>query len=741
LDFGDRLARERRARLAAERLLEQKRSELHAANSQLSKHARTLVDQVVAQRNGLARAESEAEALRGQASRALAEIERASASALMAERRLMAALETFGDGFALFDSNLRLVVANRTYIAAFRGRVELGPGTHYDDLLRQIAASGLIDLGEMDAADWHHMMVARITRAVIDPLVVRLRPDRSIRLIDRRSQDGDLVSQAIDITETIRRETELDEARARAEAANRAKSAFLANMTHELRTPMNGVVGMAELLAESVLDADQRLYVDTIRSSGEALLAIINDVLDFSKAEAERLRLFPQAFDLERCIHEVIQLLQPAARDKGIALVVDYDIFLPTEVVADPGRVRQILTNLVGNAVKFTEAGHVAIGVAGFETAPGQFDLRLTVEDTGIGIAQDQIGHIFGEFNQVEDQANRKFEGTGLGLAITRRLVELMGGTIWVDSIPGQGSVFGFSLPVTSAEPDGAADPAPLAVRRAGIIGEGLIDRVILERQLTALGVDVAPWRTVTEACDALAVPAGDIAPGRHPGDLVFVDEDAADFAGPATAARLRAAGVAGRLVLLASASGREAEDTGPDGFDFRVAKPVRRSALFAMTRGLALPGLDAASDPPSAPAPAARRRMRVLVAEDNRTNQLVLRKMVQALAIDIEVAANGREAVEMWQRLRPDLIFMDISMPEMDGRDAARAIRKAEAETGAHVPIVALTAHAMEGDAEGILAAGIDACLTKPIRKPDIVSTILDRCPADCLPVDPTAA
>ena len=241
--------------------------------------------------------------------------------------------------------------------------------------------------------------------------------------------DGGRVGLRVDITELKVQQAALETARSEAEAANRAKSAFLANMSHEIRTPMNGVVGMAELLCDTALNEEQRLFAETIRSSGEALLVIINDILDYSKIEAERLTLNPEPFDLERTIHEVTMLLQPKARAKGIDLLIDYDMFLPTRFVGDPGRLRQILTNLIGNAVKFTDAGHVLVRAIGLDGAEGAKHLHITIEDTGIGIAPQNIDHIFGEFNQVESQQNRKFEGTGLGLAITRRLIELMGGS------------------------------------------------------------------------------------------------------------------------------------------------------------------------------------------------------------------------------------------------------------------------------------------------------------------------
>ena len=744
MDLVEKLANERRARLAAERLLEQKKRELFAANQQLAVHARALSDQVVAQREGLQRAIGEAETLKGENVRARGEVAAAQSVAQSAQRRLWQALETIRDGFAVFDAKLRLVVANRAYLQLFENVEGIGPGVTYDQILRIIAKEGLIDREGMDPDDWHHEMVARVALPHIPSKVVRLFNGRYVKLIDRRAEDGDLVCLAQDITKTIEREAELREARDAAESANRAKSAFLANMSHEIRTPMNGVVGMAELLCESDLSEEQRLYAETIKSSGEALLVIINDVLDYSKIEAEKLKLYPEPFDLERCIHEVLVLLQPSAKDKGIRLLVDFDMFLPTRYIADPGRMRQVLTNLIGNAVKFTQDGHVLVRVVGIEDGEDGMELHITVEDTGIGIAPEHIEHIFGEFNQVESQSNRKYEGTGLGLAITRQLIELMGGSVWVDSQPGEGSCFGFKVPLPVAEAPMTERPmGPVNLRCALVVDDLLINRVILERQLQTYGMQVTLCRSAEEALRAVDESGAGF-------DIVLTDHEMPDMNGLELAEKLRDRGIARPILLLSSNPDAAQESPGRSAVAAMLQKPILRSDLFRVLQEISGAALDAlpapAPQPPAPPAaPVEKRQMRVLAAEDNRTNQLVFRKMVKDFDIDLAFADNGREAVEQYQAFRPDLVFMDISMPEMDGRDATRAIRDLEQTRGLPaVPVVALTAHAMDGDSDSIFAAGVDHYLTKPLKKAAIAERILAACPDDCRPAlaeVPTAA
>ncbi|KEO61269.1 response regulator [Thioclava indica] len=731
--IADKLAQERRARLAAERMLEQKKTELFAANQKLAVHARMLSDQIVEQRQGLARALNETETLKGENTRVKTDLEHAHSMAMIAQRRLWDAVETITQAFAVYDSDLRLVAANRTYLSFFEGEVAIAPGTSYDDVLRFVAERGMFDLQGRDPQDWHFEMSARVRSRDIRPVEMQSHDGHWYRLNNRWGAQGDLVTYAQDITESIAREDELREARDKAEAANRAKSAFLANMSHEIRTPMNGVVGMADLLSETDLTEEQQLYADTIRSSGEALLTIINDVLDYSKIEAERMKLYPEPFDLERCLHEIMVLLQPSAKDRDVKLLVDYDLFLPTRFKADPGRMRQILTNLLGNAVKFTQSGHVLARVVGFERSEAQYELHITIEDTGIGIAPELLDHVFGEFNQVEADSNRKFEGTGLGLAISSQLVALMGGEVWVDSALGEGSCFGFKVTLPRSEPVTPIDvpSPPITLRAALVVDDLLVNRVILERQLQTYGLEVTLCRSGEEALHVIQDGAAF--------DVVLSDHLMPGLDGLSFAQKLHDAGIDVPILLLSSdpEAARAAQSAEVAAC---LQKPVLRSELFRALQDLSHkpPPPPVPAAPPVAPAsPVLLRQMRVLAAEDNRTNQLVFAKMVKDFDIDLRFANNGREAVAAWREFVPDLIFMDISMPEMDGREAARAIRDAET-LGAHVPICALTAHAMEGDSESIFAAGIDHYLTKPLKKIAIAERINAERPDETRPPIP---
>ena len=730
MSLANKLAEERRARLAAERLLEQKQAELHAANRKLGLHARALSHEITETR-------AEVQTVRNENQRVKSDLSVAHEKIEIAERRLWHSIQTIEDGFAFFDADSRMIAANDAWLAVFDGVEAVRPGASYIEILQVITEEGIVNIGGMSPHAWRERMLDRWQGPAPEPEVIRLWNGHYIRLTDRRGAGGDMVSLVQNITATIRYEKELKEARRRAEAANRAKSAFLANMSHEIRTPMNGVVGMADLLMEGTLDDEQQLYVNTIKHSAEALLVIINDVLDYSRIEADRLVLHPEPFDLERCIHELVTLMQAHARDRGIDLLVDYDLFLPTRFIGDPGRIRQILTNLVGNAVKFTEAGHVMIRVTGMQASEGaEADIRVTIEDTGIGIPPDKLDHIFGEFNQADDAQSRKFEGSGLGLAISRKLVRLMGGDLWVESEQGRGSTFGLSLSLPSVEAGMPEDihPDP-ALTRALVVEPHDTCRALLERQLGALGMRVTTCADARAALDLVAVDAP---------DLVICDHHIPGMDGFELATALRAGGYAMHIIVLSTNSGSAAQDPAYGDVQEVLQKPVARRDLITALAALSAPdpviasagdgfGMDRA--------PVTPRAMRVLAAEDNKTNRLVFSKMVQTLDIDLTFAENGREAVALFQSVVPDIVFMDISMPEMDGKDATRAIRMIEAKTGGHVPIVAMTAHAMSGDDADIFAAGLDHYLPKPLKRTAIVEHITAAADPALRPPEGTAA
>ncbi|MEX0312404.1 MAG: response regulator, partial [Tateyamaria sp.] len=650
------------------------------------------------------------------------ELGQANQKVQIAERRLWHSVQTITDGFAFFNSDNQMIAANESYLAIFDGIDVIRPGVNYVTILQVLTEEGIVNTEDLTANAWRQMMLDRWTQPQPDPVTVRLWNDQYVKLVDRRGQGGDIVSLGLNITESVRYQQELKTARAEAEAASRAKSAFLANMSHEIRTPMNGVVGMAELLGDTGLSEEQQLYVDTIKNSGEALLVIINDVLDYSKIEAQKLQLHLEPFDLERSIHEIIMLLQPSARDKGLTLLLDYDLFLPTTYVGDPGRIRQVLTNLMGNAVKFTAKGHVLVRVTGVpDLDAGHADVTIVIEDTGIGIPEDKIDDIFGEFNQVENERNRQFDGTGLGLAISQRLVRLMKGDVWVSSEEGVGSVFGFRIPLELSEaklPE--HPPVPEGLRRVMVVDDIEANRTILQRQLEQLGLGVVCCASGKEALRKL----DNI-------DLILTDHNMPDMDGLELADAVRADGIDTPILLLSSNPSFANNDPGAAHLHAIMQKPVPRADLFAQLESVG-PVIGANGAPPPQQT---QRRMVVLAAEDNKTNQLVFSKMVKDAQIDLHFAANGVEAVGMFETLSPDLIFMDISMPQMDGKEATEKIRDLEKSRGGHVPIVALTAHAMDGDDRGILDAGLDHYLTKPLRKPEIHQMLRDACPQGALP------
>ncbi|WP_138934257.1 hybrid sensor histidine kinase/response regulator [Roseovarius arcticus] len=671
--------------------------------------------------------------------------EEADAEVLRSKQQLTEAIEAINEGFALFDADDRLVICNHRYKDMYaRIGLDIEPGLSFDRITDHVARSNIVDVA--DPAEWIEQRIA-LHRNPNGPFEQSRTDGSWMRISERPTAAGGIVGVFTDITGDKVREAQLEElvnsleeARDIALKSTVAKSQFLANMSHEIRTPMNGVIGMSNLLMDTGLNAEQMDFARTINDSAESLLTVINDILDYSKVEAGKLELERNAFDLRYCVESALDLVAMTAGRKRLDLAYYLEPATPTTLVTDATRLRQVLLNLLNNAIKFTETGEVILTVGpNPEATPqaGMCDLLFSVRDTGIGIPPERQNILFESFSQVDASTTRRFGGTGLGLAISKKLVNLMGGRIWLESEPGKGTTFHFSLSAPIGED---ADNIDLNQARPDLDGKRVLIVDDNATNLDLLSRQIKSWSMRPIAVDNPDAALELVAQG-HKFHVAVLDMHMPGMDGLGLARRLRADAATHDMPLILLSSLGQAGDHDRTaleavGFAEVLSKPVKPSpllnALVSLFAGKPMRVIEPMQHKSASfdVTMAERLPLRILLADDNATNQKLGRMILKRLGYTSDVAGNGKEVLEALERQTYDVVLMDIEMPEMDGVEATHRII-ADYPAERRPAIIAVTANAMDGDRERFFEAGMSGYVSKPIRVEALVDALKDCCGA----------